>query len=372
MSAAIAAVVGAQLASAYFQWKNSEAARKASAEEHKRMEELFNKVRAPDFDPSDFTPEDYQVVGTYIPQIAPLIEEAAPQVVKGQSQDAIRGREVEREMLEAMLAQARGGEDPLANIERARAARQAAGNAQSQRATLEAQMARRGVAPGSLAQYGASMAANQDAALREALAGEQAAENSLRRRDSMLGQSAQLGQQMRNSDLNLEAQNAAIINAFNQRIAATRNQYNQNAMNTLNEGQRYNLGVGQDVSNRSIAGRNDAKKFNFGRDDQNKQQGFANDMSMFNTRHGLSNDKIAGITQSAADKNAAISGLAGGLSKAAMYGGGSGQAAAPAAAASGQTMALNQPEPEYGDGSGYLLDPEQRRLQQQRKARSIA
>lgn len=354
LPAIAAAMVASSLASAYLQWKGSEEARQATEEERQKMEEMFSKVRQPDFDPSQLTPEDYQVVGKYAPQVAPLVEEVAPQVIKGQSADALKGRDVEKEMLEELLQRARGGEDPLANIERNKAARQASQNAQSQRATLEAQMARRGIAPGSLAQYAASMGANQDAALREAMAGEAAAENALKRRDAAIGQSANLAGDIRNSDLDIERRNADIINAFNQRVANTKNDYNRYAYGTLNDASKYNLGVSQDLSNRGVDTRNRAKEFTMNRGDKNAQQNFQNTMAILNGKLGLGQQNIQGIQQAAQDRNAAIGGVSSGLNAGLGWYGGEAAAderaakygAKPAAALEGQ-QASNVPAKAY-------------------------
>jgi hypothetical protein len=86
---AIPAVVA--LVSAGAQYLNSRNAQNASAEERARIKSMLDKIQDPDFDVSMITPEELKSVGKYVPNAIPLINEAAPQIMKAQGQGAVAG-----------------------------------------------------------------------------------------------------------------------------------------------------------------------------------------------------------------------------------------------------------------------------------------
>jgi hypothetical protein len=293
------------IGSAAAQWLNSRNAQQASAAERARIQRLFDQVQDPTFDPGTLTPEDYQVVGTYLPEAAEFVEEARPDLIDT-TPDMARGRDAERQALEQMLMQSRSGSDPLADIARAKASRAASADASSSRASLDQSMARRGVNPGSMMGYAANLQAGQDAALRSALAGEEAVQANVARRDSAMRGAADLGGRIRNADMGLEQANANVINDFNRRLATRRQDFLNNRADTANEGQRYNLGVRQATADRNTGARNTFAVNERNRGDDIAQRRFDNSMGRVEGQAGLSRDRQAGIASQTRQDNQAM------------------------------------------------------------------
>lgn len=305
---ALAIPAAIAIGTAAAQWLNSRNGQKASAAERQRIQELYDRVQDPNFDMSEITPDDYQVVGTYLPQAAEFVDEARPDLID-QTADMQTGRAAEKEALERMLMQSRDGTDPLTEIARAKASRAASADASSARATLDQGMARRGIAPGSMMGYAAALQGGQDAAMRSALAGEQAVASAAGRRDDSLRSAADLGGRIRSADEELEARNASIINGFNQRLASRRQDYLNNRANTYNEGQKYNLGVRQDVSNKNVTNANNFRVAERDRRDKIAQGQFDNAMGRADGQAGLARDRISAIGQNVAQGNQSMQSL---------------------------------------------------------------
>lgn len=312
-------VGGSLIGSALLQYMNSDAAADATEAERAQMKALLQKVQEPNFDMSTLTPEDYQVVGTYTPQVAPFVEANAPQLVEMNSKEAVGAKAAQQQALEQMLAQAQNGEDPIAEIQRARSARNAASNAQSARNTLDQQMQRRGVGAGSGLQYAGNLQAASDAYMSDALAGEQAAEDSANRRTNANSQAAGLAGTIYGQEASLAEKNAGAMNSFNQWIRDARQNQLNNASNTLNEGSRYNLGVQQATANQNVGQRNNYKVAE--RDNQNKlaQQQYNNQVGKAGGMNQIGQQAIGDIANRTNQQNTAIGGVADGISKVAMY-----------------------------------------------------
>ncbi len=302
-------VGGIAVGSAAMQWLNSERGRKASAREREAMMALVEKTELPDFDLADLTPEEYQLVGTYIPQVAPFVEEAAPELIRGQSEGAIRGREAEMEALARLRDMSMAGEDPLAVIQRNRAAREASQGASAARATALNQMAQRGMGGNSGLGFAAQLQGNSDAFLANALAGEQAAADAQGRRISALNDMASLGGQIRASDLDIESRNAQATNAFNQRLAANKQAWMNSRADIQNEAQRYNLGQRQDTMNRNTDLRNNYRQYNRNYKNDMKQRDFGNRLEKIALQTGQGQGRINDIAATTTQQNQAIQGL---------------------------------------------------------------
>lgn len=308
---------GAIIGSAALQWLNSKDAQRASNAERDRIQQLYEKVNTPNFDPKDLTPEDYQVVGTYVPQVAPYVEAIAPQVVKADSQGAVQGRAAQEDALQNMLQMARNGKDPLSEIANARSGRSAASNSQSARATLDAQMQRRGVQPGSGLSYAGNQAAISDAFQADALAGEQSAADAAQRRMQATNQAANLGGQIYGQDVSLAEKNANTMNDFNKWVRGAQQDWQNQRAGTLNTAQQQNLGTAQNVSNANVGLANQFK----GNRIANQEQKFQNDLAIANGKAGLSNNRVNDISQYAQQGNSAIGGIGQGIAQTAMYAG---------------------------------------------------
>jgi hypothetical protein len=306
---------GAIIGSAIMNWMNSKDAAEATAQERQRVAELFDRIQQPNFDPKDLTPEDYKVVATYVPQVAPYVEAIAPQTVQVTSPDAMQGRNAEKSALENMLAMARSGRDPLSEIAQSRASRKAASDAQSARATLDAQMQRRGVGAGSGLQYAGNQAAISDAFMADALAGEQAAEGAAGRRVQANQQAGNLGSQIYGQEASLAEKNAGIMNDFNKWIRDSKQTWQNQRSNTLNDATMTNFKNVQDTANKNTALANSAKT---GRNDM-AQQKFDNALSIARGKAGLSDQRVNDIGNNTRQQNTAVQGLGEGIAKIGMY-----------------------------------------------------
>lgn len=312
-------VGGSLIGSALLQYMNSENAADATEAERSKMRALLDKVREPNFDMSTLTPEDYKVVGTYAPQVAPFVEANAPQAVNVDTEDANAAKGAQRSALQQMLAQAKNGQDPILEVQRAKSTRDAAANAQSARNTLDEQLQRRGVGPGAGLGYAGNLQAISDSYQTDALAGQQAAVDAANRRNQAVTGAANLGGQIYGQEASLAEKNANIMNNFNQYIRDARQQQVNNAANTTNEGNRYNLGVAQSTANQNVGNRNNWKVSE--RDNQNKllQQQYNNQIGKVGGQNQIAQQAIGDINDRTKQQNTAIQGIGEGISKVGIY-----------------------------------------------------
>lgn len=299
IGAAITAAV-----SAIAQWLNSKEAQKATTAERARVQQIFDKISQPNFDTTDFVPEDYKVIGKYVPSVAPFIAEVAPQTVKADSADARLGRDTQKEALQRLIETSRAGGmgDALLQSQFGQANLAAAQAQQSQRQNLDAQMQRRGQM-GSGLQYAMQLAGGANPQMQAARSGEQQAAEAYRAKLQALTGAANLGGQIRGEDVALETGNAAIINAFNQRMADSMRANALNQQDTQNVAQRYNLDRGQRTSDMNVGQRNAAWMRN--QDNRNRltQQGFDNQMAVARGQAGLSGERVSDILGNAQQSN---------------------------------------------------------------------
>lgn len=291
---AIAAVAAIQATGALVNAYNAEKARGADRQRLKEMRDLFAKIKPPDydvsidappeyhqqvlaqpkysdpqtapqFDTSKLTPEDLQSVGKYTPEIAPYIAEAAPELVR-QSSEAMQGRSAQRKALEKYLLMGETGDDAISAQESFMARQRAGADTRSRQQALEQNFARRGQL-GSGMQFAAQLQAGQAAGNQQALAQMQAASDAQRRRLEALARGADVGASIYSQEMDLASQNTDIINRFNQRMANSRQAYEMSRMGALNDAQRYNLGMQQDIANANVRQRNRAQEMNQDRAD---------------------------------------------------------------------------------------------------------
>lgn len=300
-----AVLVGGQAISGLVQYYNAEKARGASQAQLQKIEDLYNQIKPPDydlsitappqyhqeaiaspkfqqavaspnFDMSKFSPEKLTQVAQYVPTIAPLIKEAAPTLI--QNSDTMKtGRAAQMAALQKLTQIGQGGFDPEYQQKVQNAAMQAQNQAQSRQQSLMDSFARRGIS-GSGLELAANMSGNAQSMNQAALANQQAATDAYRNQMSALAQSGQLGGQLFNQDQSMQAQNAAIINAFNQRTSAAQQNYEQQRAQALTDAQAKNTATAQDLSNQNV---NNANQYAWQQKKQNNQlaqQGFQNAM----------------------------------------------------------------------------------------------
>lgn len=300
----IAAVAAA---GAIAQWMNSEAARKASAKERKRMEEMFDKIQDPEFDMSNITPEDFKVVGKYVPQAAAYVAEKNPTLIE-ESGDMRLGRSAQLEALRGLRRAATEERDPALMAQLDLASSRGQSDAQSRQASILQDASRRGQG----SSLNTLMAQMQGAATAQNRSAEESRLNAIdsyKNKLAALRDSASLGGDIRGQDIDMQQTNMNAINSFNQRTAAGRQNYLNDVSRIQNEGQRYNVGVAQGISDKNVDQRNQAAESNLARLNALKQQRYGNAVNKAGIAAGQINTGIQYDQQAAADRNKTIQGV---------------------------------------------------------------
>ena len=272
------------LVTSLISWQNSKDALSASTAERKKVDDLLAKVQAPDFDIKDITPDDYKVVGKFTPEVVPMIEEAYPQIIE-KTKDMQEGRSAQMDAIRYMRQLASQGVDPIAEMDRLKGARQAAQEASTQEANIQSNMQRRGLGDSAL-NLGLQQQAAGDAGYRTAMSGEQAAKDALERRTSSATQAANIGGQVVSQDQSQQAQNAAIINDFNQRMSTRRQQLAELNTQNANQAAASDLANQQSIANLNTQAKNAAAVANQAKDNALKQQQYDNEMNKIRVASG--------------------------------------------------------------------------------------
>jgi len=296
-------------ATAIASWMSSEAGRKASAAERKKMQEMVEKLQTPNFDMSTINPEEYKVVRKYVPKAADFVAEQNPKLIKADSADAKLGRDTARQVLERYRSiVANNGNDEAQSILQQRAMDSASAQNRGMQGQIEEQMQSRGQqnAGNTLAmRLSAMQNANQSAAVSSQNAAMGAYQNKL----DALRASAQLGSQIRNEDVALEGRNNDIWNSFNARTASRKQAWAESTANTYNDSEKFNIGNEQRVSDANVSGRNDSARWNQENQNRLKQADFSNQANKTSLMTGQGTGKIADINNSTIDRNNAIQGV---------------------------------------------------------------
>ncbi len=347
----VTAMVGISVVSGLMQYYQSEKARKASKQRLAEIERMFDAIVPPDFNVSvwddpklvasipepafnleKITPELYESVGQYVPQVAEFVKEKAPELVKA-SADAQTGRQAQMDALERYKQLSRSDFDPELQQKLAEASRRSRTDAQSREASVLQDANRRGQG-GSLATMATQQIGGEASMQRAAQESQMAAAESYRNKLRALDQSANLGGQIRQSEMGEASRNADIINDFNERTSTRYQQYGQMRADQANQAQMRNLGERQRISDANVGQRNDAQKEWIGRGNAMAQQGYqnrrqtqqdlqnvekyknelkqnmyGNEMSRAQGKAGLAQQGIADIQHQAQDKNQMIQGL---------------------------------------------------------------
>lgn len=355
-------VAGVAMAvSALMQYYNSEKARGATKEQLAKIEAMFNKIKPPNFDIavyddpklasqipaaaydfSKITPEEYKLVQNISPESAPYVAERAPQVAQV-SQAAQQGRTAQLEALQRYKSIAAGENDPQFQQLIMQASRKARGDAGSQRASILDSFARRGISGG-----GAELASLQNSGVddmqREAVSGEAAASDAYRNRLEALSKGAQLGGQVRESEMGEAKDAASVVNDYNQRTAKRYQDWQNARADSI-----YQARVAQETAKQRISDANVANKNKYASDNQDRyndlvgkrqnddlarrryyldlirqkqdtqQHNFANEMDVAKGKAGIANQNIDYMNQATRDQNQAIQGAGNAVAAGAMY-----------------------------------------------------
>lgn len=226
---------------------------------------LAYNIPEPAFDFSKLSPEQYQQIGKYKPELTPFVEEKAPELVQ-KTAAAKTGRQAQLDVLSGLQNVAKSGYDPLLEAKNQQAQRQAQQAAQSRSASVMQDAARRGQlsSPALLAAQIQSGSSDFDRLQQQQAADlQQAYQNKL----SALASAGQAGSQISSQEFGESAKNTDIINQFN---AANTDAYRKFLLDRATQGndaQKYNLGVGQDIANKNVSAANTSAEQQQGRGD---------------------------------------------------------------------------------------------------------
>lgn len=316
-AAAAAGAIGGSLISAILQYASSEQARQMSVAERRKLEKMLRDVESPTFNTADITPEMFAIVSKFKPEVADFIAEQAPQLTRMDSADALAAREAQREALSRMRAQA-SGNDPLADAELADVLSKAAVANRGRTAAIREDFARRGQG-GGMAEMLAQLVGTQQANEQAADGARASFIEAQRRKLQAMRDSASLAGQIGDDEYRLERGNNDLINGYNQRFAARKQEWANNGANVRNDAQRVNLTNAQDVANRNTTTRNSFTVANRERENDLAQRGYDNEMGKVRTYAGITDMARSDALGAARDRNSAISGANDGVQTAIAY-----------------------------------------------------
>ncbi len=289
----------------------------------KAIQSLYQQIQNPNFDMSSLTPEQKAVAGVLTPENMQALEMVGPQVLNDNGQ----GRAAQMSALQSLQQMGQGGLTLQDKSDMASIQNQQGATNKGQQDAIISNMNARG-AGGSGQELAARMIAQQGAADTAAQQGTQVAANAQTRALQALQSAGQAGSNLRSQDNSVAAQNANIINQFNQANFANKQGIaNQNVANR-NSAQGFNLSNAQNISNQNVDTNNQTAQFNLQNQNNLKQQQFGNDLSKVNGQAGAAasaanymNANAAGQQSKDQGIGSAIGGLVGaGVSA---FGGGS-------------------------------------------------
>ncbi len=287
-------IAGAAIAAgALIKYYNSEKSRNAGRQHLRDIEDIFNRIKPPDYDLSIFddpemvsripdaafnwhqiSPEDYKAVGQFVPEVADFVQEQLPELVEA-SGAARKGRDAQLEALERLRGIAKSDYDPVLQETLQKAKGQADRDAQSRVASALQGARRRGVG-GAGAEMAASLQAGSDAYQRQSESSMDAAAEAYRNRLAALRDSAQLGGQVRDSEWAEQSANVDRVNRFNERFSKRYQDYLTYAADSRNQAQMRNLDTQQRVGDANVANRNKYRVDNLERENRLAQMQFEN------------------------------------------------------------------------------------------------
>lgn len=310
---------GALLGSAALQWWNSEEARKASKEEREEMMRILNGIdEQGNFDVTQIDAPKLAVMQKYMPEVADFVVEQAPQIVEAKTAGVAAGRDAQMRALQQMRGLSESGSDAISRAQTQAALDAAGAQSQGQREAILQQMGARGALTS-----GAALAAQlqgQQAASQMAQQGSlQSAADSERRRLEAIRSAAGMGSQIRGEDIELEAQNAALMNDFNRRTAARTQDQANLAADTRNRGQMRNIDEQQRVYESNALRQHQNALANQDLRNKMTQQNISNKLNKFGMRSDIGNMARQDIMSGAQMQNQAIGGAGQAVATGARY-----------------------------------------------------
>jgi hypothetical protein len=221
---------------------------------------IKSKIPEPTMDMSNITFDQFQLVGKYMPQAAPLIAEKRPELLK-ENATTKEGRDAMVGALRKMRGIATSDFDPEFQQKQAEASARSRMEANSRSKSILQDAARRGNLDGG-SQLMAELQGSSDSMASAAAASRSAATEAYRNKLSALRESASMGKDLRSDDLSMQSSNNAAINSFNERTSRSAQAWADNKAKMQNDASRYNLENEQDISNKNTGLKNEGTKYN--------------------------------------------------------------------------------------------------------------
>lgn len=285
--------------------------------------QFSDPASAPEFDSSKLLPKDLKMIRQFAPELAPRIEEQAPELIK-RTGDMEKGRKAQLTALEEYTKTADRGFDPRQEQMLHEASQAAANQAQARSKSIQQDYARRGIGGSGLGLI-AQLQGSSDASNQQAQSNMNAASQAYAARLNALAQGASLGGEIQGQDVNIQQRNADIINSFNQRTAAGRQGWENQRAGTMNDANMFNLNLEQGIANANTKAQNDAMfsnqkrqddllrynaefhRGNVDRADQNSKWSYDAAGRERDTQNALIGQKASWIDREKAQKNALLS-----------------------------------------------------------------
>jgi len=312
--AMIAGAIAAPIVGGLMQQQTARDAAANAAWEQEKLQNALNKVKDPNYDMTQFTPEEYKLVGKYEPQMLPMVQERAPQLVQ-LSDTGQTGQDSMMSALFKLRSLGETGADANSKALAEQAMQTSQIQNQGQQASIMDSMARRGAAPGSGMEMAAALSAQQGNNQAASQAGTQQALAAYQTKLQALKDSAGIGSQLTNQDMSMQSQNAGIINGFNQRMASMQNQNNTYNTGNMNDAQRANLAAQQNTADQNVGLRNNAVA------DKNAlaSKQYQEALDKIRIQSGITSNTVNGINSAAQSQNNATQGMTSGISSGLMY-----------------------------------------------------
>ncbi len=305
--------IAAPVVGGVLQYLGSRRADRTMQDAQNRLQDALAKIQNPNFDMRQFTPEEYKLVGTYAPQMLQLVNERAPELAK-LSAAGEEGRKAQLGALQKLVQVGREGATPESQALVEQAMRENQIQNQGQQRSIIDSFARRG-GGGSGAELAEALSSQQGSDQASARSGTEAALAAYQSRLQALRDSGSLGGQIQQNDYNMQANNADIINRFNQRMAENSQRVNMYNNQNLNDASRANLAAEQNVADQNVNLRNSAVS------DKNQlaQQQYQNALDRIRLQNGVTQETNQNTANSQRDQNSAIQGASTGISTALLY-----------------------------------------------------
>lgn len=212
-----------------------------------QLQAAFEKMKAgwelPPGQAPQLSPVELELVGQFQPELYKHTLEKAPQLVP---QGGL-GRDSQLRALDKFGQMAETGTDAISTAAQADAQFKAQADNRLRQQEILANFANRGLLTGSSGIAAQLAAAQQAGGQQEQLALQAAAEAQRRRMEALSGYSNLAGQ-VRQADTSVEQANATIMNAFNERMANSMNDYNRYITAKQNDAALRNLDARQRIS----------------------------------------------------------------------------------------------------------------------------